>query len=71
MKLYRLHMKHEAGQSVGFGWYLAKEAAEKARVAWMKDGDGHSAMIEVFQIDTRRAGLLAALNQFAGHADNG
>lgn len=71
MKLYRLHMKHEAGQSVGFDWHLSKEAAERAMRLWIKDGDGRSAKVEVVQIDTHRAGLVAAMNQFAGHADNG
>jgi hypothetical protein len=83
MKFYRLHMTCENGISAGFRWFTtARDAvtAERQHRAQNTDpnapegetpGAPFEASCEIVNIEPTKAGILAALNAFASHADNG
>jgi hypothetical protein len=57
------------GESVGFGYFINRETAERAARHY-RDNE-KVAEIEVIDIEPTKAGILRALQQYAGHADNG
>lgn len=73
MKFYRLHRMHEAGISVGYEYFSSKRAAERDANHWLNQGDEleHEADIDTIEIKPTKGGILAALNKYATHADNG
>lgn len=74
MKFYQVHRTCEAGTSAGYEYHGSKREADKAANAWIRNGsetDEHGANVTVIDVAPTRAGILAALNRYAEHADNG
>jgi len=75
MKLYQLHLTHEAGESAGYRYFTNKREAQSALATWRKNSPGdvldQTGTIEPIEIDPTRRGICAALNAYANHADNG
>lgn len=75
MRFYQLHRTHEAGVSAGYSYYASKREAQSALATWRKNSPGdvqdQTGTIEPIEVTPTRAGILAALNRYAGHADNG
>ena len=73
VKFYKMHRTYEAGTSAGYSFFSSKHDAEKARAEWIDLGAEleHAADIERIDIEPTKAGILAALNRFGSHADNG
>lgn len=74
MKFYRVAYRSEGGNSGGFSWHTNKgEAEQRAREAVRNDPDEYSDEppgIDQIEIEPTRAGLLAALQRYASHANN-
>ena len=68
-----MHRTYEAGTSAGYEFFSNRRDAEKARTEWRGLGAEleHAADIERIDIEPTKAGILAALNRFGAHADNG
>jgi hypothetical protein len=74
MKLYQLHRTHEAGSSAGFEYFASKREAEKAVRDWrnqVNDPVLDGATVQEIEVEPTRAGILSALNRYAGHPNNG
>jgi hypothetical protein len=71
MKFYRLHLLHNYGESAGYQWFTVHTDAEKAKASWCDTEDKDTGEIEPIAITPTKAGLLAALNHYASHCDNG
>lgn len=78
MKLYQVHLTHSAGESAGYEYFSnLREACIRVRT-WRDDHKGIddvdgsvNATITRIEIDPTKAGILRALNRYAGHNDNG
>lgn len=71
MKFYRVHLHYDAGSSAGFKFFGNKREAEKfARDEKKKDPD-ESFPVDRINVKPTKAGILAALNRYADHPDNG
>lgn len=74
MKFYRLHQTYDHGSSVGYVFFMTMASAEKAQREWLKENAGEDPEaneIDTIEVKPTRAGILAALNQYADHPDNG
>lgn len=75
MRFYRLHRTCEAGVSAGYDYFTNKRDAESALSYWRKNSPGadqdQQGEIDTIEIEPTRSGILAALNRYAAHADNG
>ena len=72
MKFYRNHYSSEGGLSGGFTWHTSRRDAETSAAQTVKNGaEPMLEIAEVIQISAGKTGLLAALNKYAGHPDNG
>ncbi len=71
MRFYQVHMTHEAGTSIGFEYYTTRPAADKAAAEYLFDYPEESAEVTAIDVEPTKAGILRALNQYAGHPDNG
>lgn len=73
MKFYRVHFKTEGGTSAGFEFFVAKAKAKARKKAHDDDADDldKADEIEPINVEPTRAGILAALNAYAAHAENG
>jgi hypothetical protein len=71
MRLYRLHLAHSAGVSSGYKFFTTKPEAAKAKDEWINDDASHSAEFEEITLRANARGILAALNVYASHPDNG
>jgi hypothetical protein len=71
MKFYRVHRTVEGGQSAGYEFVTSKEAAEKLARDLVRENPREGAEVLLIELAPTRAGILAALNAFAGHPDNG
>jgi hypothetical protein len=70
MKFYRNHYKVDGGISHSFHWFTSKaEALKDVKEHGERDEDDEIA--EPIDITPTKAGILDALNRYAGHADNG
>lgn len=76
-KFYRVHYKGEPGTSSGFEWYTSLETAKRRARDFKRQHEGiadtneATTTIEVIKITPTKAGILAALNSYAAHPDNG
>lgn len=76
MKFYRVSLSCEGGNSGGFVWGTNR-AHVAAQRAWAMRNDPEeykrtgTPEIEVVEIEPTKAGILAALRQYAAHPDNG
>jgi hypothetical protein len=75
VKLYQLHRIHEAGESAGYEYFSSKREAAKAASEWRKStpgpDDDHETEIKEIEVTPTKAGILAALNRYGKHNDNG
>jgi hypothetical protein len=80
MTFYRVNYSVNGGNSAGFSWHTSKnDALKAARADYAADPteyDMHAPTqgddrIERITITPTRAGILAALQLYASHADNG
>lgn len=70
MRLYRVHCwTGEDGHS-GFKFFSNRADAEKAVREWDRENTA-VAELEAIEVEPTKAGILAALNTYANHADNG
>jgi hypothetical protein len=72
MKFYRVEGKRDGGESYGIEWFTSRKAADAAR---RKNEDGNPGEeqpeVEEANITPTKRGILAALNHYADHPDNG
>jgi hypothetical protein len=72
MKIYRLHVRQHQAGSVGYQFFTSKAAAEIAeREAKCHEDHEATAIDGPREIKLTKAGVLAALNLYAAHPDNG
>lgn len=75
MRFYQLHRLHEAGESAGYEYFSSKDDAQKAARTWRANNPGpdddHESEITPIEVEPTKAGILAALNRYAKHPDNG
>jgi hypothetical protein len=76
MKFYRLHMSAGPDGSAGYQFFTSMSAAEKAKRDHVKalkydNEETDNVDIEPIEIKPTKAGILAALNRYAKHPDNG
>jgi hypothetical protein len=71
---YRVRYTHEAGTSVGFGWFTSRRAAEAAAASFRRrtrGEDGSAHVEDPVDIRLTRSAVLSALNRWATFPDNG
>lgn len=85
MKFYRVHYRIDGGNSAGSHWFTTKRAAraallqgikirtQEARELYARDVETAELPdeIEEIVITPTKQGILAALNTYAAHPDNG
>lgn len=72
MKVYRVHLRYDAGQSLGYVYFTNKREAAHAKQLHDKDHNPEdSAEIHELSIPISRQGILMALRTYANHPDNG
>lgn len=72
MRFYRVRYTVEGGVSGGYTWHTSKRGAEKAVRAFTDRSDVEDgAEVSEVEIEPTKRGILAALKQYASHADNG
>jgi len=71
MRFYKLHLKSHTNGSVGYEFFANREAADKRWREWGKEADHYFADIDTIDVTPTKAGILSALNDFAGHPNNG
>lgn len=71
MKFYRLHRTRDNGSSIGYDWFTSKAAADKEAKEYKGIYPDEAADVTRHEIKPTKKGILAALNKFAGHPDNG
>lgn len=72
MRFYQVHLIAEGGESAGYQWFTRQREAQAAITHWTKDKSvEHDADMKLVDIKPTKAGILAALNRYADHADNG
>ena len=74
MRLYRVKHHTEGGNSAGFSWHTNKAKARRQitkRNREEADRLNYSELDEPIDIKPTKGGILAALNYWAGHPDNG
>lgn len=75
MRFYRLHMTSVQDGDQGFSWHTSQRDADHAKSeylggTWAKHTEP-SAEIEIIEVNPTKDGILAALNRYAVHPDNG
>jgi len=74
MRFYRLHVRRLGGESEGYLWFTSLGDATQERCeldSMAQDESDKCEPIEAVDIVPSKAGILAALREFASHADNG
>lgn len=76
MKLYRVDYRHECNTSFGFTYHGSRKEARKVLREAVKKGTADpveygGSDIEQIIVQPTKRGILAALNKYAGHPDNG
>lgn len=75
MKFYRVKLYDAADGSMGFVWFSSRREADKEAVSFNKevgpDRRQPEATVEVVEIGPTKRAVLAALNTYATHPDNG
>lgn len=70
VKLFRVAYLVEGGQSGGFTWLSSLAAATRAAKEGAVEGE-QEPTIEEHTVKLTKGGVLAFLNTYASHADNG
>lgn len=74
MKFYRVVLRTERDSSQGFEFFTNLADAKRAQAEFFRNSypeHSPSAEIETIEIVPTKRGILAALNRYAGHPDNG
>lgn len=72
MKIYRVHSRECQAGSTGYTYHTSKRAASRARQEARQRPDIEDTAIEgPYDLKLTKAGVLAALERFGGHPDNG
>lgn len=73
MRFYRNHYHTDEDGSFGFSWHTSKTDAKREYSERTEQGnDGQFASVaEPIDIEPTKAGILAALNEYASHPNNG
>jgi hypothetical protein len=73
MRFYRVHFYDGADGSAGFKFFTVQADAAREANAFKQDAiDAHANVeVEAIEIEPTKAGILAALNTYASHPDNG
>jgi hypothetical protein len=71
MKFHRVEYVKDKAGCVGFQWFTTETEARKAARAFMRTGKDCGVRMSVHDITQSKMGILAALNSFAAHPDNG
>jgi hypothetical protein len=75
MKFYRLHLSETGDGSHGYRFFTTKSEALKEAREWKRNESDeagcYDAEISVIDIAPTKTGILAALNRYAKHNDNG
>lgn len=68
MKLYRNHVARGGDESCGYEFFTSKAEAVRAARGY---ADKAISVAEPIEITPTKAGIISALNKYAGHPDNG
>lgn len=68
MNLYMISKRRSDWEHVGYQYVRGKR---EAMAIWRRRPEGCDWQIEKISVRVTRAGVLAALNRYGGHADNG
>lgn len=71
MRLYRISFADAQGMHMGYAFAGNLKAAAKARVDFLDNCPDGKAEIEPIEVTRTRSGIIAALNQYADHPNNG
>jgi len=72
VRFYRNHYVDEQGESNGYAFFRTKKDAERAWREAEQEGDlDGSICAEPIEVNPTRGGIVAALNTYAAHPDNG
>jgi len=75
MKFYRAVFYTFKDGSAGYSWHTSRAEADKVIREYQKkyteEEDASGSKVEEINIIPTKAGILAALNRYADHADNG
>lgn len=72
MIFYRIELCTEGDGSLGYSWHTSRRAAEARLREFRRDHeDATPEAIEPIEIEPTRDGILAALNAYAAHPNNG
>ena len=75
MKFYRVRYRCEGGNSAGFSWHTSHGDASRAVAeAIQNDPEEYKTggpEVEAIEIVASKTGILAALEHYASHPDNG
>lgn len=69
MKIYKLSYRDEGYEHKGYDYVSSKRKAD--RLAAKAHRHDYETEISVITINPTKKGILKALNQYAGHPDNG
>jgi|WetSurSiteA1Bulk_404760.scaffolds.fasta_scaffold288766_2 hypothetical protein len=70
MRFYRVESRGDGGISCGCTFFTSREAAKKAERTYREPGE-QPGDIDVIDVVPTKAGILAGLNRWASHPDNG
>lgn len=70
MKIYRVSIESHAEGHQGYNYHPSRKEAQKDLRKSEAAGHDNSGIEEITLTPTK-AGIIAALNRFGGHADNG
>lgn len=73
MDIFRVSYSTSLASSLGFEWFTSLTAAQKAQRQFEKRKDHEDPVAEILKIElkTTKADVVALLNKFASHPDNG
>jgi hypothetical protein len=71
MKFYRMELYDEEGHSAGYTFVTNRAAVAAQRREWVEQHEEPTIKVEEIEVEPTKAGILAALNCYASHPDNG
>lgn len=71
MRFYRVHLYDGADGSAGYKFFTVQADAKREARQWDRDRDNDATEVEALEIEPTKAGILDALNFYAGHPNNG
>lgn len=71
IRLARVHWWDEQNGSGGYSFFRSEPEARAAIREAAPDASGHKETVEIIEIEPTVDGILAAMQKYASHADNG